>query len=623
MRLTNRGGAVAASVIITSVTLGVAQQTSPHADHGLIPTHQHAAADTAAEGHFCIVCAGDVPAGKYTAEELKRMGPQRIPEHLLNSPLAVVAGGMGPGHEPDPLTIVIDFRDPGDQNSTDIIGNVVTPFDPTIFGFTPANFDAIAQAVLDVVLNDYFAIPDSLSSGSPLPPGTDLACDVVLGDIGTPPSNGATEYYYVQVGTQINGETYLGQASTNSVRNAAGNPAGIANGSIVATIYSNNIQGLSGLDPPNALSSGNIEFTRHALGGTTAHEIGHTVSLRHLNVAGSVTPTGLNPLMATGAIDLPSQARIVDREFSITGMNAQQSGAVKFYIQQLINALGLHQLQTGACCLCDGTCLPNVTQAVCEATDGFRVWADGATCFEANCEPVGACCLCTGLCIENTTQLECLVLPDADRWVECGECATLTPPCEPLGACCLCDGSCLNDVTQADCNANANSVAWFECTDCSAANCEPVGACCLCDGTCLDDVTEPDCTNNPLFVSWNECTDCASLVPPCEETGACCLCDGTCIDDTTLADCQAMPDYRSWTACSDCATTTCEIVGACCLCTGECIEDITQAECLANPLFFSFTLCTDCVAIVPLCEPTGACCLCDGTCQDDLTLAEC
>ena len=91
----------------------------------------------------------------------------------------------------------------------------------------------------------------------------------------------------------------------------------------------------------DALTSGNLLFTRNALAGTISHEIGHALSLTHMNAAGAVTPTGLPPIMGTGAIDLPAQARIGNREFAYSGQNAQAGNAPVAHVAELVAALGV------------------------------------------------------------------------------------------------------------------------------------------------------------------------------------------------------------------------------------------------------------------------------------------
>jgi hypothetical protein len=247
-------------------------------------------------------------------------------------------------HTSNPLTIVLDFNDPSQPNTTDGLGNVVTTFDVTAFGFSPADFSTVTQSVLEQVRSHYHDIATSdVFPQSPIPPAMELAVEFLIGDIGTPPSNGSTDFYYVQIGTGVSGQCIgaLGCASVNSIRNSAGAP-GAAVGSVIGSIFSDTIQSMGGLAPSNALSSGDLEFTTNALAGTISHEAAHGLSLAHLNWAGAVTPNGFPPIMGTGAIDLPNQQRIGEREFAYSGFNSQNGGAQQFHMNQLVSAIGLH-----------------------------------------------------------------------------------------------------------------------------------------------------------------------------------------------------------------------------------------------------------------------------------------
>lgn len=241
------------------------------------------------------------------------------------------------------VTVVLDFIEPGQAPFVDALGNPQGAFDVTTFGFQASEFDTVTQAILDTVNQHYLAIPTSNVDGrSPIPQDMQLDIEFVIGDVGTAPSNGATEFYYVTIGSDLSGTAPLGVAFLSSIRNAAGNPSGGFNsGDPVGTIYSDNIQGLGGLTPSNALTSGDLFFTANAIAGTTSHEIGHALSLLHLNNAGAVTPTGTSPIMGTGAIDLPNQQRILTREFAYSGQNNQAGGATQMHVQQLVGALGL------------------------------------------------------------------------------------------------------------------------------------------------------------------------------------------------------------------------------------------------------------------------------------------
>ncbi|MEQ9410138.1 MAG: right-handed parallel beta-helix repeat-containing protein [Fuerstiella sp.] len=277
------------------------------------------------------------------------------------------------------LTFVLDFWEAGQGASTvDVFGNTIVPFDVTAFGFTTAEFDTVTAEVLRTVQNAYYNIPTvGADNRSPIPDGQQLAVDFVIGDIGSLPSNGATEYYTTFIGDTTTANTPLGVAFLSSARDAAGNPGFAAVGDQIASVYSSNINGLGGLTPADltiediheryedapfgefihadlaspdrnvalndALTSGNLTFTANALGGTTAHEIGHTLSLLHMDATGAgagVTPTGAPPIMGTGAIDLSNQARIGLREFSYTGTNTEAGGATQMHVAQLLSALG-------------------------------------------------------------------------------------------------------------------------------------------------------------------------------------------------------------------------------------------------------------------------------------------
>ena len=271
---------------------------------------------------------------------------------------------MGTAAVTDPtLTFVLDFWETSQGTLTDTFGNDIIPFDVTGFGFADADFDMVTDAILDQVRDHFYNIPTmGTDARSPIPNGRQLSIDFVVGDLGTDPSNGATEFYYAVIGGSSSSGTPLGLGFLSSARAATGiGPNfGFTNGDQLLAIYSDNINGLGGLTPADigsdhpsdlavagdnqalrdALTSGNLTFTRNALGGTTSHEIGHTVSLLHMNVAGSVTPTGAPPIMGTGAIDTPNQARIGLREFSYEGQNAEAGSATQFHVQQLMDALG-------------------------------------------------------------------------------------------------------------------------------------------------------------------------------------------------------------------------------------------------------------------------------------------
>ncbi len=249
------------------------------------------------------------------------------------------------GHDDDPLTIVLDFNDPGQANTTDGFGNVVGTFDVTAYGFSAAAFGTVTTAIWQQVVGHYDDIVTfDNDQRSPIPFGYDLDIEFEIGNIGTPPSNGSNDYYYIQIGdlVQCGGNScQLGVTGLEYARKANGDPGVVAVGSVIGSVYTDNIQNLPNLTPSNALSSGNLAFTVDAIAGTASHEIGHGVSLNHINKVGIVTPNSLPPLMGTGAIDLPAQDRIGDREFSFSGTNSQINNRTQRHIDQLVGAIGI------------------------------------------------------------------------------------------------------------------------------------------------------------------------------------------------------------------------------------------------------------------------------------------
>src|SRR5688572_22265383 len=75
---------------------------------------------------------------------------------------------------------------------------------------------------------------------------------------------------------------------------------------------------------------------------------------------------------------------------------------LKFYlcVGAFFIAMTIKAQPTGSCCLAQGTCFPNLTQAQCQG-----LWTQGGTC-DNGCPPSGACCTGSGGCIY--TQLEAL-----------------------------------------------------------------------------------------------------------------------------------------------------------------------------------------------------------------------
>lgn len=288
---------------------------------------------------------------------------------------------QGGSVESDGLTIVLDFIDPGQGSVVDALGRTVNPFDVSLYGFAPADFDTVTNAILETVQNHYRSIPTVGENAlSPIPDDMELDLNFVIGDTGVAPSNGATEYYVVTIGdSAANLGGLAGQAADiGNIRNATGQGPGLglggtpqAIGDSAMAIYTNQINQFSALLTPadafvgpavpeplivenpsqtpqfaiDALTSGNLTFTRRAIGLVTSHELGHTLSLRHIENASAVTPTGANAIMGTPAIDAPIQSLLEPAEFAFTGTNpGELPGEAPFQqdnIAQLATALGL------------------------------------------------------------------------------------------------------------------------------------------------------------------------------------------------------------------------------------------------------------------------------------------
>lgn len=302
-----------------------------------------------ADQHCCCqyVCA-DLEAGRvYTPEQLEML-ESLAPLPGFGTKTPPPAGFVPDGSTNHEVTVVVDFKDFDDPMlfTDDRFGNKVGPVLWNEYGFQPNEVDGVKASILAELQDDYFhELADfiSLSNGS----GMELKLNIIEGEIGTPPP-GVAEYYFVQVGTGVSGPCtgFLGCAFISAIRNQNGDPSpSIEIGDVVGSTFTNSIIQIGGLSPPDALRSGNVEFTTNAIVGTLSHEIGHAVSLSHVNYLDSIQPTrGRAPIMGTGAIDLPNQRRIEDREFSIAGLNDQANGNLVLHINQLVDAISLQEV---------------------------------------------------------------------------------------------------------------------------------------------------------------------------------------------------------------------------------------------------------------------------------------
>lgn len=292
---------------------------------------------------------------------------------------------------PATFTVVLDFIDPGQAGFVDLFGEALNPFDVTNFGFAAAQYDIVTNAVLDTVRNYYRQIPTATQDvRSSIPDGMELDIDFVIGDNGVAPSNGATEYYVMNIGDTTAGSTAAGGlALLGAIRDANGNgPNSVVNGDDTGTVYADTLTTFGPLSPANAfdiraqslsdapayaasaLTSGNLTFTRRALGLVVSHEIGHNLSLVHVDDTGAVTPTGANPIMGTPAPPflLPIQTLIEPAEFAFSATHLSEGPGdptrQQFDIDQLVAAVGLRAASSGS---------PTQNGIVVNASDNARL----------------------------------------------------------------------------------------------------------------------------------------------------------------------------------------------------------------------------------------------------------
>ncbi|NKB19575.1 MAG: PEP-CTERM sorting domain-containing protein [Alphaproteobacteria bacterium] len=219
------------------------------------------------------------------------------------------------------LTFVTDFDPVGIYAGINTVA--MSSFDVTPYGISAGQRNTVISSIMTELRNDYLNIvaPASIASGM------QLAINFVEGTIGDggATANGDTDYYYMAVGKANDASQPLGEAFTLL----------LSVGSVLGDVYTDEIFSsvFNGLGTPGDLSQ-----ITHVINGTLAHEVAHPLGLDHCAVAGSVTPNGLNPIMPTGAIDLPNAARLVDREFATSCVNG---GTTQNSVQTLATNVGL------------------------------------------------------------------------------------------------------------------------------------------------------------------------------------------------------------------------------------------------------------------------------------------
>lgn len=285
---------------------------------------------------------------------------------------------QGGGTSTPGVTIVLDFIDAAQSPvaSAGFFGFDINTFDVTNFGFAATDDALVQNAVLRSVQDHFYSIPTvSENANSPIPDGMQLDIDFVIGDSGAAPSNGATEFYAINIGDSSAADLANGAlggiAFLSAVRDAQGiGPlAGINSGDFVGNVYANSLTTLQPLNPTNAfivtpdlipqpisqapahaalaLTSGNLTFTRRAISLVTSHEIGHTLSLEHVDETGAITLNGGLPILGTPAppFNVPLQQLIDPTEFALEATHLPEGPGdtqfQQFSIAQLISAVGL------------------------------------------------------------------------------------------------------------------------------------------------------------------------------------------------------------------------------------------------------------------------------------------
>jgi Ca2+-binding RTX toxin-like protein len=255
------------------------------------------------------------------------------------------------------VTIVLDFIEPNQVPvPPDILLRSLGAFDVTDFGFDPSDFNTVTQGILAAVDDHFLAIPTAnVDVRSAIPQGLALDIEFVIGDIGTLPSNGANEFYYVPIGSDDSnsGGGVTADPPIGIVRDASGNASGlITSGAQVGSVYSNTVSMIGvvggGLTPNDALTAmpGDLNFTSNAIAGMASHVIGHSVSLRHIDAGSAITPSGAPPVMGDAMIDLAVQSQILKREFAYLGQVSGLGGVMQMDVQQLVDALGLRAISS-------------------------------------------------------------------------------------------------------------------------------------------------------------------------------------------------------------------------------------------------------------------------------------
>ena len=151
------------------------------------------------------------------------------------------------------LTMMLNFTS---ASATDLFANTVVNESFSAWGFTGLSLNDVRNATLAAVSNDFLNFPafGAGTSSPPLPAGKQLNINFEWTTGLSAPTNGDTQYFYLNIGDAAPNVGYLGQACYGCVRsNGLKSPA--ANGSQVGSILTDSIAGLLGLAPTTASAS--------------------------------------------------------------------------------------------------------------------------------------------------------------------------------------------------------------------------------------------------------------------------------------------------------------------------------------------------------------------------------
>ncbi|MDG2095774.1 MAG: GC-type dockerin domain-anchored protein [Phycisphaerales bacterium] len=270
----------------------------------------------------------------------------------------------------------------------------------------------------------------------------------------------------------------------------------------------------------------------------------------------------------------------------------------------------------GACCyeVALGTQVCDIlTYENCQLLPNSYYAGDAVPCLDYICnDPLidtGACCLANGFCIPNRTREFCDLNSTATylgEGSECSDCVAATA----IGRCCVGRYYCMDGMDYLDCLAIEGTFTQStSCTD----DCF-IGSCCV-DGNCFDDIDEPACTvlgagatwlgpntnTNGSTAAYCDTQPCIEIVP---DIGLCCV-EQVCYM-VTQSECEVdLGGYFPNIAGLSCESGFC-LQGGCCLGQFPVITDRAGCEAITDPLNPSiflyglypddvnFTSCTGC-----------------------------